>query len=123
MRDAVEVVIDRAKWARGGRQTGLLNGDGSMCCLGFASKALGYSDKELYYCAFPTDLICEGAREWNGMNVTQLSQWQSMAVNANDNANDTEENRELRVRSILEDHGFKVSFVGEGMPLGDPCEF
>ena len=44
-----KLVIDRSKWGAGG----LLNDDGKMCCLGFASKACGASEDEIGGLAFP----------------------------------------------------------------------
>lgn len=41
--------VIRSKWGQGR----LLTNDGKMCCLGFLSKACGYSDKDLGTRSFP----------------------------------------------------------------------
>lgn len=60
-----KLVIDRSKWrtgdagpdATGQGPTALLNDQGFMCCLGFYSRACGYTDEEIQGACEPSDIL------------------------------------------------------------------
>ena len=54
----LDVVVDRSKWCRGGRggKSRLLNSEGNMCCLGFATLADGAYYDEIKNIAKPSEV-------------------------------------------------------------------
>lgn len=53
-----KLIIDRSRWYRGqgGEGSGLLLGNGHMCCLGFHALACGYTEEEIDGKQYPNAL-------------------------------------------------------------------
>lgn len=53
--DVPSFTIRRSKWARGGKKgsSALLNSQGNMCCLGFYSKACGFTKENIQHIIAP----------------------------------------------------------------------
>lgn len=129
------LVINRAKWRRGGDtptlvekygDTMLLNEKGFMCCLGFDAVALGIPKYQLESCGNPSDII---VKKPNSVYVTTRLETVEHgdgskgyvdvkavkeAVEANDVNGISLRTREARVRKALKKLGWaKVEFVGK----------
>ena len=115
----MKIEIVRSKWVRGedGAKgpTLLLNGQGNMWCLGFLSKACGYMDHEIVYCAAPSSVLNEGYRNlfptWMRPDGLRDSYPVNELMRVNDKANITECGREARITQILAEHGIEVTFI------------
>lgn len=106
-----ELVIDRALWGR----TALLNKDGTMCCLGFLSKACGVPNNEMVHpngasMGYPR-------REW--ISEYKLNDWAASAICAaskaaciNDSRFQTDDTKEAELIELFKENGIALSFTG-----------
>lgn len=106
-----ELVINRAKWG----ERHLLNSDGTMCCLGFLSKACGVDDSLLLGKGFP---LVEWTTKY-GVN-TEFTRppssnplVASIAASINDGALYTKSEKEAQLITLFADNGITLSFTGE----------
>lgn len=121
----MKLIIDRDKWIRGEteeRSRLLRSSDGKMCCLGFYSKANGYSDDEIEGINSPCEL--DPSHRPPGMNWLFQSStpgafpsrdastvcWDLMV--SNDDSEITEDSREKCLSELFEKNGVEVEFVG-----------
>lgn len=132
----IPLVIDRERWARGGKPgTLLLNDkDGSMCCLGFACLAAGVPSSKLIDMGSPEDLAItpalaafvtqeEDPDSYDDEEISYRSGNNSSteaAIDVNDDKELTDPEREDRLKPILAKLGFDVTFVDH--PLAQPTE-
>jgi hypothetical protein len=110
----ISLRIDRKRWCRGGinGDASLLNGEGAMCCLGFACKKLGLTPKQINNVGLPADVA---DRSKLGLLVNTKGGTRKLAQDAaglNDNPDLEESDREVALVPVLKKLGFKVSFVG-----------
>ena len=112
-RDKNTIVIDRSKWNCGGDigpsshgegPTFLVNNEGYMCCLGFAThQILRCKKSDLLHMPFPSAIMNKGkllAIEYNAMQV-------------NDNPDLSDKERESQIKGIFKRVGLKVKFKGK----------
>lgn len=116
--------IDRSKWLRGVCINGIskmLDNAGNMCCLGFYAKACGTQDADMR--GYPTPAVVADIPLMIFVRPGIIS----MRVNTslarslmytNDNTQCTEVEREQTVAETFAKVGVKVTFVGEGKPIG-----
>lgn len=110
-----ELVIDRSKWGTGA----LENEDGSMCCLGFLSKACGYTDlfvgrrpmNQMTYPRFEWDNVPEVFRDTMTRLPSDACTAWAEAAKIND-GNDTWADKEVKLISLFAKHGIALTFVG-----------
>lgn len=131
----IKLTIDRTRWARGGKngQAALLNTGGTMCCLGFACRALGLEEAEIREEGDPDEVanrlkgdraallqpLCYQADVLDDDgDETRAFEWRdkagvitAMAVNDDDNLAD--DDREAKLTPVLASLGFDVEFVGD----------
>lgn len=122
------IVIDREKWARKteGLDKGpsrLLNDQGNMCCLGFAMKQCGCSNKKLLGISKPDQVINSYRRKTIANNplVAALtlavgpgyrnSVLTGRLVAINDNQHTTDAEKELVITRLFKEDGFNVEFI------------
>ena len=138
----IEVTIDRSKWRcgsdgksakRGEGLTQLLNNDGFMCCLGFASLAAGVDECDIKERWYPRGAAIKSraARELMiraGMLCGDIDDdideplGIKEAIHANDSTILPDRDREAKVRAALKKIGMKVKFVGRyHKPSKDPA--
>jgi len=109
----MKVVIERAKWVRGGKNgwSSLLNDKGCMCCLGFVAKAHGYEDKHLLGAGFtPRDgkTRWSGALSWLGGIGGECAE----IAGINDvTGQDEDAVRERKLTARFAEHGIELEFV------------
>lgn len=109
-----EVTIKRSKWARGGRDTKLVNSDGTMCCLGFVCNAYKVpkyvmdTEKPSYvqHPRVPAALLVKygGWDSWDSLLSEE-------AIMLNDNELITSKTRERKLTSLFKKVGIKLKFV------------
>jgi hypothetical protein len=107
-----ELIIDRARWG----QSALLNKDGTMCCLGFLSKACGVHDEVMLDVAFPRF-------DWiNKYNINKefvflfpsLSLGDpEMAAKINDDNSISKSEKETKLIELFAKNNINLSFIGE----------
>lgn len=126
--EKIKVVIDRSKWRTGGLSsvatgvgtTALLNEDGYMCCLGFCCKALGLTDKAIFYIAVPQNAIT--ADECNKPGFKDLTMCINgsvgttylvgEAIHINDSSELIPEEKEAKLQELFKDSDLELSFEG-----------
>lgn len=114
----LNVTIDRAKWRRtlfGKRleDNALLNLDGSMCCLGFVSKACGYTKDELEEIATPVEVHGDPKPKYDSV-FKKLCKKQNSFVTLNDNKLQLPEHeREKLLTEAFAKIGIAVKFSGK----------
>lgn len=98
-----ELIIDRTRWG----QAALLNNDGTMCCLGFLSKACGVSDDLLVGVAYPQ-------LAWiNRFGVNkEFAGAVALAASINDSSQYTKEEKEIILIQLFKDNGIALTFTG-----------
>lgn len=128
----LNVVIDRAKWRRGGRpstssydpgrvsdkygDTKLLNDMEMMCCLGFCALALGIAKNRLKAFPNPVNLgeVIEPITQISPENgLVEDSRFSVDAMAVNDSRGISEEERESRLIELGKDNGVNFEFEGE----------
>lgn len=103
-----ELVIDRAKWGK----SALLNPDGTMCCLGFLSKACGVEDVQMLGVSYPK-------YEWiksNGLNkefAANTGDQLSRAAQINDSTDMPIADKEIQLTALFAKNGIALSFTGD----------
>lgn len=120
----MKVTIDRSRWRSGVEgqfqvgigETLLLNKQGFMCCLGFATLATGkVSESDIFKTVFPCDLTTELSpynkrSEYSDRYVdTDLSD-NAAAIN---DGNLPVEEKEKELIKLFEIHGIDLEFIGE----------
>ncbi len=112
------LVIDLQLWARGGRETYLLNLDGTMCCLGFLGQACGVSKEKLLGRAQPAAM--DDPDGWPEGICDVTSSWTAEAIRINDDIIDgetlTDEQRQDKIKQHFKLIGYEVSFSNPGDP-------
>lgn len=105
-----ELTIDRARWGT----SALLNKDGTMCCLGFLSKACGVPDEWMLNVSFPRrgwasefDVNIEFVR----LDVYARSP--ADAAKINDSNEYSKEQKETMLIDLFARNGITLSFIGE----------
>jgi hypothetical protein len=102
-----EVVIDRSKWACGGRATGLKNKDGTMCCLGFLGEAVGA--RGLTKHEVPENLMTSQRVKYPyGLDTDEC-------MELNDNEAD-QKAREAGIKAKFNEAGIKLTYKGKLHP-------
>lgn len=110
--ELVNVVIDRKRWLHGeGNDNSYLKreGDGKMCCLGFASCALGVKERTLVNVKVPTQLT--HTRVWDGRVTRGLDA--IMLANDSNAVQWLNDGREERIQTLGPTLGFAFTFEGE----------
>jgi len=106
----MKLVIDRAKWCRGGENTSLIRSeDGCMCCLGFFGLACGVPGKLMIDKAGPASAKHSGWPEWLNDGETMLTA-KHLLLEANDESSINDSEREQRITEIFAKHGVEVEF-------------
>lgn len=109
------LVIDRSKWACGGRGgvSALLNDVGNMCCLGFYAKACGVNEVNLQNIYTPSG-IYEEDRGSLSPKVADFgdTDWTDVAMQINDNPELRQSSREQILTAHFRAIGILVKFVG-----------
>ena len=105
-----ELVIDRARWGT----TALLNTDGTMCCLGFLSRACGVPYEQMLNVSFPR----YGWANEFGVNIEFVAELTAdrvhrLAAEINDNTNYSKEQKETMLIDLFAKNGITLSFTGE----------
>jgi hypothetical protein len=101
-------VIDRSKWARGGRATQLANTDGTFCCLGLLGAQCGVSHDALLIHGGPNSLW-DSERAKYPQNVAE---WDPF-IKTNDSNKITDNTREKKLRALAKKNGFRFRFTGK----------
>ena len=114
------LVIDRATWARGGRggASGLKNGLGNRCCLGFACLQVHRkSIKAIMFKAVPSSVGIKVYYKARTVSNIRISGWslESQMVTINDRYM-TERRRERLLKKCFASVGIAARFVGKGFP-------
>ena len=130
----IDVTIDRSKWrcgmygesSHGRGEVSMLNSEGFMCCLGFASLAIGVEEAALKGCDYPVDVARKdetAAKVLLGCDFVITDSEAHLryrhtppiieAATANDDGILTSRQRESKVRAALKKVGMKVEFVGK----------
>lgn len=121
------LTIDRSKWRVGGGEdqigkkkyaiigaTRLLNAEGFLCCLGFGCLQSGLNEEKILYRIYPEYLINTDQDVFgltnNGRSNSNLS---NKAASINDNDQITNEDREIQLTALFNEHGHEVIFTGE----------
>lgn len=113
----MDLVIDRTKWLRGGKEDSLLLSadSGKMCCLGFLARQCGYSAKDIRGFATPSSMgktskLIPGLvkTEWGGVHNTPLCY---RLIDINDNLKLSDSQREKRLTRWFKHLKVDVSFV------------
>jgi hypothetical protein len=124
------LIIDRSKWRTGGDEesknrtgkgkTKLLNGYGSMCCLGFDAKRCGIPLKNLLGVAQPEGIIkkyvCKIPHliKSDGLFETDVNtKFAERAMDINDDDYLTPKDRELRIKKHFKTIGINVKFINK----------
>lgn len=119
----MKLTIDRTKWLRGEPISSKLlsSRTGEMCCLGFFSKACGYSDDEIMDEGDPGTILNRTKYpDWIYDYTNRISDSTNDLISTNDMTNGvsnddglcTEEWREKKIIEIFAEHGVEVEFVG-----------
>jgi len=101
-----ELVIDRARWGT----SALLNKNGTMCCLGFFSKACGVPDEQMLNVSFPEYRWTYEFglnKEFAGLHA------HTVAAKINDNDEYSKEQKEIMLIDLFAKNGITLSFTGE----------
>jgi hypothetical protein len=109
-----ELIIDRARWG----QSALLNKDGTMCCLGFLSKACGVHDEVMLDVALPR---FDWIKEYNinkefGIGTALAIDRASAAGAAakiNDDNSISKSEKETKLIELFAKNNINLSFIGE----------
>lgn len=122
-----ELVINRPNWLRGegaGDSFLLRESDNRMCCLGFYSRACGFSKDSLVGQRGPMQLgtnIIPDQMKWLyiGKGNSEHSGVANKAMTVNDGSQEyvelSEEERERKLTELFAEHGIKVTFTDEPM--------
>ncbi len=128
---ALSFTVDVTKWRCGGSgknklgkgETLLRNGDGYMCCLGFACLAAGATALEIKYHSMPYRLNrsiaglnlprhdCKYVSFFDGAYCNTV--FAREAQNINDDQNLTLGQRKHKLIALGKEHNIEVKFVGE----------
>lgn len=116
----MKLVIDRSKWGCGA----LLNKDGTMCCLGFLSKACGYNELRLpapdWYDSPTSSALGFPDPDWVNVpapfivlekDTTGKAVWRT-AAKINDDVKITWASKESLLITLFAKHGVELSFEG-----------
>lgn len=109
------LTIKMSKWARGGKNgpSGLENGDGNMCCLGFLAKACGVAGSERRCATMPASLLASDRRKM----PKKLFDWDcdsQLGIDLaaiNDDVHLSDEARKRQLRSFFKEIGYNLRFV------------
>lgn len=118
----MKIVINRPKWRCGGSNnssrgcTRLLNEQGYMCCLGFASKQIcNLSDEEMLTKHFPQSLH----RKINKLTyfprkgICKDTKFSEKAMGINDNPTLSNKEREKQLKELFAKNGIELKFTGK----------
>lgn len=109
MRERFKVVVDRAKWGRGGTGGMLLTSSGKFCCLGFAcQQILGADEAELLHRSMPYALQTPKMLK----NHPLLGVWAGWAASVNDDACLGDDQRERKLIAMFDKAGIDLTFEG-----------
>lgn len=111
-----KLVIDRAKWGT----SALLSKDGTMCCLGFLSKACGVPDEDMLDVPYPrfkwVDMFGVNtefaARDFDVL-VAPGTPAPTAAAAINDSSTLSMEQKETQLIELFANNGIELSFTGE----------
>lgn len=116
-----KLVIDRSRWQCGAHTKGLLtqlrNSAGRMCCLGFHSLALGYTEEEITGHWYPRSLADNG-RKKDGLPVVpgtygwDNNPFATQAARINDSTDIDDAERESRLVALFLEQGWELTFEG-----------
>jgi hypothetical protein len=106
-----KLIIDRARWG----QSALLNKDGTMCCLGFLSKACGVHDEVMLGVAFPR---FDWIKEYNinkefGDRAGVYGGVAGEASKINDDNSISKSEKETKLIELFAKNNINLSFIGE----------
>jgi hypothetical protein len=111
--------VRRSKWARGseGGDAKLLNAQGNMCCLGFASCQISrIPKKKLLHACTPEEVFRGGSfltdiqRDDGEVSICDNT-LTNAAIEINDSLTLTDEDREKQLKALFRKHGVIVKFV------------
>lgn len=116
-----KLIIDRAKWNRGGKfQSALLNEHG-MCCLGFYCLVLGLSKDDIEYATMPDDINyseeTETKLDWLVESSCVSKCFLTSGTDAanlagiNDDSDISDSEREQHIVEIFAKHDVEVEFI------------
>lgn len=107
-----ELVIDRAMWGQGvlfrQEPDDMAGPKGSMCCLGWLSRACGVSDKDMYYMGYPSSTWVSVPAEFTDAHAGRAAR---LAAGIND-GNKSLPDKEAELIKLFADNGIALSFVG-----------
>jgi hypothetical protein len=122
----MKLIINRREWRRGesaaekGDPTALLCKDGSKCCLGFYALQCGFTPKQIRGALGPIDVPVTNkttSPEWlkliwfnAALRIHQNSLLTADAMQINDTADYTEEERESKLTKLFAENGVEVEF-------------
>lgn len=110
-----ELVIDRAMWGQGvlfrQEPDDMAGPKGSMCCLGWLSRACGVSDKDMYYMGYPSSTWVSVPVEFTRGAIGLRSSTALQAANIND-GNKSLPDKEAELIKLFAENGIALSFVG-----------
>lgn len=125
MSNITELVIDRSKWGYGALLVTGTDGDdnvGKMCCLGFLSKACGYSDQDLMGKGYPDcswDMPHGFILENRVVRAGRGPMYDAAKIN--DDSGLTREEKEKQLTVLFAENGIVLTFVdGEVGSAGTP---
>lgn len=124
------LIIDRSKWRTGGDEesknrtgkgkTKLLNGYGSMCCLGFEAKRCGIPLKNLFGVEMPDGIIKKYTRKISHLVVhheffghSANTGFAIYAMDINDDCDFTAKDREIKIKEHFKTIGINVKFINK----------
>jgi hypothetical protein len=127
----VELVIDRSRWLTGeycdvtSRRSKLLDSYGMMCCLGFAAKTAGCSDRKILDVEVPARVngnvsmkkleklnLLEGELNNNITHSIDLLVNDAMCINDMSGSTLSRKMRERKIKRVLGELNFEVKFTG-----------
>jgi len=119
----MKFTVVRKNWARGGRNTTLLNEDGKRCCLGFLAKECGYADRDTAMTGLPSSLVEETGKNFWPKSIVKKSSYNDFKmlvsdtclniIGANDDKNLQGSDREEKLTKLFGSIGIEVEFVDE----------
>lgn len=115
-----KLVIDRARWLRGNKDSKMLS-NGKMCCLGFYAlqidcvKALDILEEgDPSGCNLPKDsMLVKRIHNGTERYMIQNTLFTDKAINLNDEEEISDETREALLISLFAQNGIELSFVDE----------